>query len=159
MASQMLYRAATKTYHSHLILRRLFHVHAALADFDLAIRALDAYIEIVTAAKDRAEKSAEYGELENDETFLQTLSEGVMLLSCLGSFEEAEKAKNLTELIREYVSKHVTDQVNGEANGTLMLSDDPDSPRAPEVSLFVLATAYSTVGIGLANWASWTPIE
>ncbi|KAJ5833726.1 hypothetical protein N7474_002037 [Penicillium riverlandense] len=155
----MLYRAAAKTYHSHLVLRRLFHVHAALAEFDLAIQAFDSYIEIVTAAKDRAEKSAEYGELERDEILLQTLSEGVMLLSCLGSFEEAEKAKDLTELIRKYTSKHVTDQVNGEANGKLLLSDDPDSPRAPEVSLFVLATAYRAVGVGLANWASWTPMN
>lgn len=76
-----MYRAATKTYHSHLILRRLFHVHSALADFDLAMQALDSYIEIVTAAKERAAKSAEYGELEKDEILLQTLSEGVTLLS------------------------------------------------------------------------------
>ncbi|KAJ5104502.1 hypothetical protein NUU61_001849 [Penicillium alfredii] len=155
----ILYRAATKTYHSHLILRRLFHVHSSLADFDLAIQALDSYIEIVTAAKDRAEKSAEYGELESDETLLQTLSEGVTLLSCLGAFEEAEKAKDLTELIREYINKQVTDHADGEVNGKLLLSQGPNSSNSPEISLSVLATAYRAVGVGLANWASWTPLN
>lgn len=150
-ALKILYRAATKTYHSHLILRRLFHVHATLANFDLAIQALDTYIEIVTAAKDRAEKSAEYGELEKDEILLQTLSEGVTLLSSLGSFDEAEKAKNLTELIRDYIDKHVAGHTNGEPNGKLLPSNSADIPPA------MLATAYRAVGVGLANWASWTP--
>ncbi|KAJ5689133.1 hypothetical protein N7462_003525 [Penicillium macrosclerotiorum] len=153
----ILYRAATKTYHSHLILRRLFHVHSALADFDLAIQALDSYIEIVTAAKERAEKSAELGELERDEILLQTLSEGVTLLSCLGSFDEAEKAKNLTGLIKEYIKKQATSQANDKANGKLLLTQDPHSPSSPEIANTVLAAAYRAVGVGLANWASYTP--
>ncbi|KAJ5099786.1 hypothetical protein N7532_006787 [Penicillium argentinense] len=148
--------AATKTYHSHLILRRLFHVHSALADFDLAIQALESYIEIVTAAKERAEKAAEYGELEKDEILLQTLSEGVTLLTCLGSFEEAEKAKNLTELIREYIEKHETNRANGQANGKLLLSQGPSTPDFADIPSSVLAMAYRSVGIGLANWANYT---
>lgn len=155
----MLYRAATKTYHSHLILRRLFHVHSALADFDLAINALDSYIELVTAAKERAEKAAELGELEQDETFLQTLSEGVNLLSCLGSYEQAEKAKNLTELIREYIEKEVTSHVESKVNGKLLLSQGPNASNSSEISLSVLATAYRAVGVGLANWAYYTPMN
>lgn len=156
---QILYRAATKTYHSHLILRRLFHVHSALADFDLAVQALDAYIEIVTAAKERAEKSAELGILEKDEILLQTLSEGVNLLSCLGSFEEAEKAKNLTELIREYIDKQVIGHAESKVNGKLLLSQGPNSSNSSEISLSVLATAYRAVGVGLANWAYYTPMN
>lgn len=155
----MLYRAATKTYHSHLILRRLFHVHSALAEFDLAIQALDSYIEIVTGAKERAEKAAELGELESDEIFLQTLAEGVNLLSCLGSFDEAEKAKNLTELIREYIDKEVTSHAESKVNGKLLLSHGPNSANSPEISLSVLATAYRAVGVGLANWAYYTPMN
>lgn len=154
-----MYRAATKTYHSHLILRRLFHVHSALAEFDLAVRALDSYIEIVTAAKERAEKAAELGELEKDETFLQTLSEGINLLTCLGSFEEAEKAKDLTELIREYVEKHVASHEDGKVDGKLLLSQGPNSANSPDIPLSVLATAYRAVGVGLANWAYHTPLN
>lgn len=142
-----------------MILRRLFHVHSALADFDLAVQALNSYIEIVTAAKERAEKSAELGELEKDETFLQTLSEGVNLLSCLGSFEEAEKAKNLTELIRKYIDKQVTRHADGKVDGKLLLSRGPNSANAPDIPLSVLATAYRAVGVGLANWAYHTPLN
>lgn len=156
---QILYRAATKTYHSHLILRRLFHVHSALAEFDLAVRALDSYIEIVTAAKERAEKAAELGELEKDEIFLQTLAEGINLLSCLGSFEEAEKAKDLTELIREYVDKHVTSRQDGKVDGKLLLAQGSNSANSPDIPLSVLATAYRAVGVGLANWAYYTPLN
>ncbi|OGE57223.1 hypothetical protein PENARI_c002G08433 [Penicillium arizonense] len=147
----ILYRAAAKTYHSHLVLRRLFHVHASLADFDLAVKALDSYIEIVTAAKERAEKSAESGELEKDEILLQTLSEGVTLLACHGSFEEAEKARDLTDVIREYVDKHTVPVVNGEVNG--------NSSKSPDIPLSVLALSYRAVGVGLASWASWTPVN
>lgn len=155
----MLYRAATKTYHSHLVLRRLFHVHAALADFDLAIKALDSYIEIVTAAKERAEKGAELGELESDETLLQTLSEGVSLLSCLGSFAEAEKAKDLTELIREYIDKQVAGKENGKVDGKLLLLQGPNSSNSREIPLATLATAYRAIGVGLATWAYYTPMN
>ncbi|KAJ5775228.1 uncharacterized protein N7511_000239 [Penicillium nucicola] len=146
----ILYRAATKTYHSHLILRRLFHVHASLADFELAVKALDSYIEIVTAAKERAEKSAESGELEKDEILLQTLSEGVTLLTCHGSFEEAERARDLTDMIREYVDKHAL-VTNGEVNG--------NSSKSSGIPLSVLALSYRAVGVGLASWASWTPVN
>jgi tetratricopeptide (TPR) repeat protein len=133
------------------VLRRLFHVHSALADFDLALKALDSYIEIVTAAKERAEKSAEYGELEKDEVLLQTLSEGVTLLSCLGSFEEAEKARDLTEIIREYIDKHTLPLTNGQVNG--------NSTKLTGIPPSVLASSYRAVGIGLACWASWTPVN
>ncbi|KAJ5795102.1 hypothetical protein N7457_001701 [Penicillium paradoxum] len=148
---EILYRAAAKTYHSHLVLRRLFHVHSALADFDLAVKALDSYIEIVTAAKERAKKSAEYGELEKDEVLLQTLSEGVTLLSCLGSFEEAEKARDLTDIIREYIGKNASPLTDDDTSDSI--TDLPNIPHN------VLALSYRAVGIGLACWASWTPVN
>ncbi|KAJ5702396.1 Tetratricopeptide-like helical [Penicillium malachiteum] len=155
----ILYRAATKTYHSHLILRRLFHVHSALADFDLAMQAHDSYVEIVTAAKKRAEKSAEYGELEKDETLLQTLSEGITLLCCLGSYEEAEKAKKLTDLIREYIDKQETSHSESQSNGKLLSSHGPNCANSPDLPAAVLATSYRAIGVGLANWASYTPLN
>ncbi|OXV07458.1 hypothetical protein Egran_04779 [Elaphomyces granulatus] len=152
----ILYRAATKTYHSHLILRRLFHVHSALAEFELAVRALDSYIEIVLSAKDRAEKSAETGELENDETLLQTVSEGIILLCCFGSYREAEKAKSLIEILDKYIRKYVSLDSD--------VSDDDEGPPKQErhshdldqVAPRVIAMAYRAIGIGLANWSRWT---
>ncbi|RAL05554.1 putative filamentation protein (Rhf1) [Aspergillus ibericus CBS 121593] len=154
----ILYRAATKTYHSHLILRRLFHVHCALADYDLALRALDSYIEIVTSAKERAEKAAQYGDLENDGTLLRTVSEGVTMLSCFGSEKEAEKAKDLTSLLKEFSAKHVQDDENGE-QGIILIAPETSSTRSQSVSPSDIAAAYRGIGIGLATWAYWTPVN
>ncbi|PLB43165.1 filamentation protein [Aspergillus steynii IBT 23096] len=154
----ILYRAATKTYHSHLILRRLFHVHSALADFDLALKALDSYIEIVTNAKERAEKAAQYGDLENDGTLLRTVSEGITMLCCFGSAKEAEKAKALTSLLVKFVEKHVQEDLDDE-EGRLIIVPESNSTKYQAVSPCDVATAYRGIGIGLANWANWTPIN
>lgn len=154
----ILYRAATKTYHSHLVLKRLFHVHAALAEFDLALRALDSYIEIVTNAKARAEQSAQYGKLENDGTLLQTVSEGVSVICCFGSFDEAEKSKDYIELLKKYTDKHVQDIQDGQEDDKSLVTQNRSS-ESEAVSPSTIATAYRAVGIGLANWASRTPVN
>ncbi|KAE8354322.1 filamentation protein [Aspergillus coremiiformis] len=156
----ILYRAATKTYHSHLVLRRLFHVHSALADFDLALKALDSYVEIVVSAKERAEKSAQYGELENDGTLLRTLAEGVTILCCFGSAKEAEKARELTTLMKKFINKHVQEvEGDDEEQVKLVISPDTSSTHSQVVSPSDIAAAYRGVGIGLAAWASWTPVN
>ncbi|KAL3465818.1 hypothetical protein BJX64DRAFT_251918 [Aspergillus heterothallicus] len=147
----ILYRAATRTYHSFLILRRLFHVHSALAEFDLAFRALDSYIEIVSGAKERAEKSVPNEELEDDGTFMRTLSEGVTILCCFGSNKEAEKAKDLIVILKKYTSKYVKDQQHGQERKMVI---DPQTPSPADIS-----ATYRAIGIGLANWASWTPVN
>ena len=145
-----------------MILRRLFHVHSALADFDLALRALDSYIEIVTNAKIRAEKSAQYGELENDGTLLQTVSEGVTMLCCFGSHEEAEKARDLTDLLKKYTDKHaqdIPDNLSDQENGNSLVRQNTNSVASEAVSPRTIALAYRAIGVGLANWASWTPVN
>ncbi|KAI9041654.1 putative filamentation protein (Rhf1) [Aspergillus affinis] len=156
----ILYRAATKTYHSHLILRRLFHVHCALADFDLALKALDSYIEIVTNAKERAEKAAQYGDLENDGTLLRTVSEGISMLCCFDSAKEAEKAKGLTTLLAKFLEKHVQEDLgDDQEEGRITIIPESNSTNSQAVSPSDIATAYRGIGIGLANWAHWTPIN
>ncbi|KAF7597364.1 hypothetical protein BBP40_006305 [Aspergillus hancockii] len=155
----ILYRAATKTYHSHLILRRLFHVHSALADFDLALKALDSYIEIVMSAKDRAEKAAQYGTLENDGMLLRTLSEGVAMLCCFGSAKEAEKARGLTTLMKKVINKHVQEAEGDEDEEKILIIPETSSTCSQAVSPSDIATAYRGIGIGLAAWAHWTPVN
>ncbi|KAB8237655.1 putative filamentation protein (Rhf1) [Aspergillus alliaceus] len=155
----VLYRAATKTYHSHLILRRLFHVHSSLADFDLALKALDSYIEIVVSAKERAEKSAQYGKLENDGTLLRTLSEGVTMLCCFGSAKEVEKARDLTILMRKIINKHVQEVDDDEEQGKVLILPETSSTSSQAVSPSDIAAAYRGIGISLASWANWTPVN
>ncbi|KAF2964852.1 hypothetical protein GQX73_g8714 [Xylaria multiplex] len=61
---ELLYRAATKTFHSTAILRHLFTVHLAVAEFDLAFHAFTSYMEIY-GFRDAAEKARDLGvELE-----------------------------------------------------------------------------------------------
>ncbi|KAL4980206.1 hypothetical protein BDW66DRAFT_71507 [Aspergillus desertorum] len=148
---EILYRAATRTYHSFLILRRLFQVHSTLAEFDLAFKALDSYIEIVTGAKERAEKAVPNEQLEDDGVFMRTLSEGVTILCAYGSEKEAEKARDLTTTLKKFISNHVTD--SEEAQEKRMIFD----PAA--VSPADISATYRAIGVGLANWASWTPVN
>ncbi|KAL2852927.1 hypothetical protein BJY01DRAFT_207505 [Aspergillus pseudoustus] len=147
----VLYRAATRTYHSFLILRRLFHVHSALAEFDLAFKALDSYIEIVSGAKERAEKSVPNEELEDDGVFMRTLSEGVTILCCFGSSKEAEKAKDLVLILQKFISKYVRDHQQGQER---RMAIDLQAASAADIS-----ATYRAIGIGLANWANWTPVN
>ena len=118
------------------------------------MKALDTYVEIVTSAKDRAEKAAEYGELEKDETLLQTLSEAVFILCCFGSSREAERANELTVLLKKYTRKHVPRKSNG-----VKADNNETEPERTAIDPSVLAMVYRAIGIGLANWASWTPIS
>lgn len=131
-------------------------MHASLAEFDLAIKALDSYIDLVVSAKDRAEKAAESGTLERDETLLQTVSEGVLLLCSIGSRKEAEKAKNLIEILEKYVENDISRDLDG---GSLQNGDHGETDEINKVSPNVIALAYRAIGIGLANWSRWTPVN
>ncbi|EGD87818.2 hypothetical protein H112_04288 [Trichophyton rubrum D6] len=148
----ILYRAATKTFHSTLILRELFHVHAALAEFDLAIHALDTYIHLVKDAKERSQHSSHIREVEDPAVFIHTLAEGLIMLCCFGSRRDAEKVKQFTDLLDEALSERI--QTNGHA--PVQSSAQPGGTGIPTQWV---SFAYRAIGIGLATWARWTPIS
>jgi cargo-transport protein YPP1 len=107
----ILYRAATKTFHSTLILRRLFQVHKSVADFSLAYKALDSYVELVTRGKARAHKShGSPTEIDDEETVMRTLSEAIEGLCKFGRRDEAEKAFKLTQKLEEWTKEHSSRQ-------------------------------------------------
>lgn len=112
------------------------------------MKALNTYVEIVVSAKDRAEKAAEIGHLESDEILLQTVSEGVLLLCCFGSEDEARKAKELITILEKYIEKDIADDLN---------STNRQGEEASRVPSHVIALAYRAIGIGLGNWSRWTP--
>ena len=157
----ILYRAATKTFHSTLILRRLFQVHKSLTDFDLAYKALDTYIELVERGKARAAKSNElpFGQ-DGDETVLRTVSEGVEGLCSFGSRDEAERAYELAIKVEDWLQDHSLAQtaeltLNGTAEepaNESMVKQHTVSPETTEI-------AYRAIGVGHAHWAKWTPIS
>jgi tetratricopeptide (TPR) repeat protein len=145
----ILYRAATKTFHSTQILRNLFVVHASLAEFDLAFKAYESYVEIVTRGKDRVEKSGEaVAGIDNDSIVLRTSAEAVRVLCRFGSRHEAEKALEIGHSIERWLeqSEHIRSASDA---GSVASTDALVEPTA-------LATAYCAIGISQAHWARHT---
>ncbi|KAK5941854.1 hypothetical protein PMZ80_005805 [Knufia obscura] len=152
----VLYRAATKTFHSTLILRRLFEVHKALTEFELAYRCLDTYIELNDRARARAAKAGETNS-EADEVMLLTVSEGVEGLCSFGRQQEAQKAFDLATKLEDWLDEIMPEEEASIPNGHA----EPDQPvngthqQPPSDS--VLQTTYRAIGIAKANWAKCSP--
>jgi hypothetical protein len=157
----ILYRAATKTFHSTAILRYLFTVHLSAGEFDIAFKAFDTYLEIVKKGKARVEKTGEVEKsLDSDETVLKTVSECIRALCRYGSREAAGKAKDLAQYLEEWLSKHhsetvtVTDMGGVGSSGPIINGDvgHAATPISPEV----FAVAWRSIGIAMAQWAHVT---
>ncbi|KAI9700308.1 MAG: hypothetical protein M1836_002323 [Candelina mexicana] len=153
----ILYRAATKTFHSTPILRRLFSVHSSLAEFDLAIKALDSYLEIVTRGKARAERSGEPDPgLDSDEMIVKTTAEGINVLCRFGARAEAEKAKDIGDTIIKWLSHFLPDSSQPTTNGNNSMTDSKEYTTTFDLSPKIVALAYRAVGISQAHWARVT---
>lgn len=152
----ILYRAATKTFHSTSILRHLFTVHLAVADFDLAFKAFDTYIEIVKKSKARVEKTNEDEPgLDDDATVLKTVSEAIRALCRYGSHREVEKARDTAHYFKDWLTKRYPDRPQT-ANGseqTFKLSEDKQSAYLPS---HIKALIWGAIGIADAQWARVT---
>lgn len=146
---QILYRAATKTFHSTQILRYLFTVHASLAEFDLAFKAYDSYIEIVTRGKDRVEQEDTTDEdIDDDSTVLRTSAEAIRLLCRFGCRKDAEKAVEIGHNLEKWLNHF---------EGTKPTMNAHDVPaKKPLVEPTALAVAYCAIGVSQAHWAQFT---
>ncbi|EMD92529.1 hypothetical protein COCC4DRAFT_58087 [Bipolaris maydis ATCC 48331] len=145
----ILYRAATKTYHSTQILRNLFVVHASLAEPELAYKAYDAYVEIIQRNKDRAEKSGEpEAGIDDDGTVLRTSAEAIRMLCRWGSKKEAEKALEIGHSIEHWLEQA---EHRRAAKG-----DASTASAEPVVEPLALAAAYCAIGVSQAHWARLT---
>jgi hypothetical protein len=151
----ILYRAATKTFHSTAILRHLFTVHLAVAEFELAFKAFDTYLEIVKKGKSRVEKTGEPEQgLDDDETVLRTASECIKELCRYGSPQGAEKAKDLGKFFEDWLDKHYpVEQRNG--NGQL-LENGNSTDLGTIIAPRIFAMAWRCIGISHAQWARLT---
>ncbi|KAK8199641.1 uncharacterized protein BKA78DRAFT_10732 [Phyllosticta capitalensis] len=152
----ILYRAATKSYHSTSMLRHLFIVHASLAEFDLAFKAFDSYVEIISRGKDRTEQSGEEDPgLDDNDIVLRTASEAIRILCRFGSFNEAEKAKKVGEQIEKWLKQHTPASRPGTAK-TNGAEPEHERPTESSISPRVLAIAHRAIGISRAHWARLT---
>lgn len=155
----ILYRAATKTLHSTSILRNLFTVHVAVAEFDLAFKAFDTYLEIVKKGKAREEKTGETTHaLDDDEIFLTTAAEAIRALCRYGSRHGAEKARDLGRYIEDWLNKHDPgNSENPQVNGNGPVVDEESLVRLSyTIPTAVFSKAWLAVGISQAQWARFT---
>ena len=153
----IIYRAATKTFHSTLILRRLFQLHKSLADFDLAYKALDTYLELTKRARLRAAKAGTPSSgQDSDDLVLRTMAEGIEGLCSFGHEAEAERAYDLClelETLHEEVQQNM--QPRSLTNGDTVVTPTNESATSVETTAIV----YRALGIGKAHWALWTPFS
>jgi tetratricopeptide (TPR) repeat protein len=152
----ILYRAATKTFHSTAVLRELFNVHAFLGEFDLAMHAFDSYVDIIGKGKARAKKTGQHEDgIDDDDTAVLTGVEAVRVLCRYGDRSKAEKAvaigKNLQRWLgegRPRSSEQTT--ANGEQTATA------GQQASAQLKASTLAAAYRAIGMSQAQWARLT---
>lgn len=130
-------------------MRYLFIVHASLAEFDLAFKAFDSYVEIVTRGKDRAEQEGGTDEgVDDDSTVLRTSAEAIRLLCRFGCHKEAEKAIEIGRNLEKWLSHFEATKPTSGAN------EVPSKEMLVEPA--ALAVAYCAIGVAQAHWAQFT---
>ncbi|OAA58556.1 filamentation protein [Niveomyces insectorum RCEF 264] len=154
----ILYRASTKTYHSTAILRHLFTVHLAVAEFDLAFKAFDSYLELIKKGKARVAKTGKIEpSLDDDAVVLETVSLCIAALCRYGDQRAAEKAYGLSQQL---------DQCLHELSSALPEQAEDASPppethliakiKGADIPLRIMALCWQSVGLAFAQWSRMT---
>lgn len=158
----ILYSAATRTYHSTAILRYLYLAHLAVAEFDLAFKSFDSYFELVMRGKARVEKTGHpEPSLDDDETVLETVSSCTIALCRYGDRQAAGKAKHLAaeleKLLEKFAKKQQpqSDSFQDEAPSPYAEDAPPPAVQQP-VGLGALALSWQAIGLAHAQWARMT---
>jgi tetratricopeptide (TPR) repeat protein len=150
----ILYRAATKTFHSTQILRHLFTVHAYLAEFDLAVKALDSYLELVTRAKARSIKTGDPDySLDRNDNVLSTMAEAITVLCKFGQRKDAQKARDVASKLKLWIDESEFDSGISE---TPAVNGATTSLLDKSVSAATIARSYHALGMVEAYWARLT---
>lgn len=153
---ELLYRASMKTFHSTAILRNLFLVHLAVAEFDLALKAFDSYLGIVKKGKARVEKTGHQEKsLDDDATVLETMCLCISALSRFGGRDAAEKAKAIATDLEHWIEKMEPPHTNGGMQ-SVREEGGRSSATGDRVPAKTLALAWQSIGLAQAQWARMT---
>lgn len=151
----ILYSAATKTYHSTAILRSLFLVHLSVADFDVAFKAFDSYLDIVKRNKARVDKTGHFEpSLDDDETVLKTMAQAVIALCQYGHPDVADRARQLGAELEDWLSR-LPQLRSGEDESASGL-DAQTSRLHPPIAPHVVALSWQAIGLSQAHWSRIT---
>lgn len=153
---ETLYSAATRTFHSTSILRSLFSAHLAVAEFDLAFKAFDSYLEIVKKGKARVEKTGhEEVSLDDDGTVLETIAQAIVALCRYGHRLAGEKARQLGAELEDWLSKLPQARV-AENGASPHVGDEIRNGSKTHVSPHIIALAWQAIGLSHAHWSRIT---
>ncbi|ROW12639.1 hypothetical protein VMCG_00587 [Cytospora schulzeri] len=153
---EMLYRASMKTYHSTAILRNLFIVHLSVAEFDLALKAFDSYLDIAKKGRARVEKTGHQEKgLDDDATIIETVSLCISALCRFGGRDAAEKAKDVATELEHWLERIEPHQTNG-GMGSVEEEGGKSLATADRVPAKILALAWQSIGLAHAQWARTT---
>ncbi|KAH6687444.1 hypothetical protein F5X68DRAFT_10709 [Plectosphaerella plurivora] len=157
----LLYRAATRTYHSTGVLRSLFTVHLAVSEFDLAFKAFDSYLDLIRHGKARVDKSghAEAG-LDDDATVLETISHCILALCRYGGRDAIEKARDLGSELEDWLAR--LPQLRATVAPTdpkalpEVAEETVDAALHPEIPPSIVALSWQAIGLSQAHWTRVT---
>ncbi|KAF6821015.1 filamentation protein [Colletotrichum sojae] len=151
-----LYAAATKTYHSTAILRCLFTVHLAVAEFDLAFKAFDSYLDLVKHGKARVDKTGHLeASLDDDGTVLETMSQCILALCRFGGREAVEKARDIGGELEDWLAR-LPQLKNGIENEHTVPEEDDTTPLHPKIKPHLIALSWQAIGLSQAHWSKIT---
>jgi len=155
----ILYQAATRTFHSMTVLRHLSVVYRSLGEFRLAIKSLDSYVTIGTKAKARAHKSGEVGPgVDSDDVYVSAISAGIEMLCVFGERKEAIKAQELSTILRQMLDEDTSIQSPTSPRGPQQSDQEKLSQNHVQVSVNsrTLSLAHRAIGISFARWSFLT---
>lgn len=153
----ILYRAATKTFHSTAVLRELFNVHASLGEFELAMHAFDSYVGIIGKGKARSEKTGQHETgFDDDDTAVLTAAEAVRVLCRYGDRAQAEKALKVGKLLQKWTGQQRPQTADSQQTPAHTGANDSVVPAGSQLKASTLAAAYRAIGISQAQWARLT---
>ncbi|KAL8958972.1 MAG: hypothetical protein Q9193_004076 [Seirophora villosa] len=128
------------------------------AEFTLAGKALDTYVELVTKGKARVDKSGETEiGLDDDATVLKTTGAGIQMLCYYGLRKQVERAREIAISLESWLDKiqSPSEPVANADDNPPDLRSEPGPPGRP-VPGEALATAYHSLGVCYAHWARLT---
>ncbi|KAK1729688.1 filamentation protein [Colletotrichum acutatum] len=151
-----LYAAATKTYHSTAILRCLFTVHLAVAEFDLAFKAFDSYLDLVRHGKARVDKTGHLeSNLDDDGTVLETMSQSILALCRYGGREAIDKARVIGNELEDWLSR-LPQLRNGIESENTVPEEDEATTLHPKIRPHLIALSWQAIGLSQAQWSRTT---
>ena len=137
----------------------MFTVHTSLAEFDLAGKALDSYVEIVGKGMARSEKSGETSVgLDTADIAMRTVAVGISMFCTFGRRREAEKAQELAKVLRKWLQTRYP----GSNSDTITDMERMHGLKIYNVEANILvsskslAAAIRGIGISQAHWARLT---